>query len=47
MARRGAEAGPLPLTRTNLANLSVRIPAGFKREAQMPLIDACGFVPCN
>jgi hypothetical protein len=36
----------LPPTRTNLANLTVRIPAGFKRATSMPLIDACGFVPC-
>jgi hypothetical protein len=34
-------------TRANLANLTVRIPAGFKRTASPTLIGACGFAPCN
>jgi hypothetical protein len=37
----------LPPTSTNLAKLDVRIPAGFKQDAQMSLPSACGFLPCN
>lgn len=38
----------LPPTRANLANLTVAIPAGFKRrtQSQVPMFDACGFIPC-
>lgn len=34
-------------TRTSLASLSVRIPSGFTKDRFQPLVDLCGFTPCN
>ena len=34
-------------TAANLANLVIRIPAGFKRDPLQPMVYLCGFIPCN